>query len=152
VSRRRIAVVSLLTLLLAAAALLGVELGNGAGSYGEEKTRDACSARPAYPGDGIDATLQRIAIAGLYGAACELGASREELVLSFEPSLAPSDIRWSHETIERAVRSGLLRAINDADERGSLPGFAAFILREIVERAPIDWLLDRAGDIAGLFG
>jgi hypothetical protein len=136
----------------AAAVLIAVELGNGASSYGEREQQDPCTAQVQYPGDGLDPALQRIAISGLYGAACELGTTREELVLSFDPDLAPTEIRWDQETIERAVRSGLVRAVDDAEDRGSLPGFAAFILRELVERAPIDWLLDRAGDLSDLFG
>ena len=45
-----------------------------------------CTASPdTYPGDGIDATVQRIALGGLNGAACELGTSREGLVLSLDP-------------------------------------------------------------------
>jgi hypothetical protein len=150
--RRRSALAALAAILAAAAALIAVELGRGAPSYGELESRDACAARVGFPGDGADATIQRIAISGLYGAACELGATREELILSFVPSVATAEIRWDRETIARAVRGGLVRAIDDAEARGSLPGFAALILREIVQRAPIDWLLDRAGDLADLFG
>jgi hypothetical protein len=138
-------------LLAAAAVLLAVELAGGAAGYGEDATQDACTAHAEYPGSGLDATLQRIVLDGLYGAACELGTTREQLVLSFDPNLSSSEIRWDHATIERAVRSGLVRAIDDAEERASLPGFAAAVLRAVVERAPIEWLLDRAGSLGGLF-
>lgn len=145
------AVGTLVALLAAAGALLAVDLGRGAAGYGETASRDACTARADYPGEGLDPALQRIALNGLYGAACELGASREELVLSFVPSVSQKEIRWDNETIQAAVRGGVIRAIDDAEERDSLPGWAATILREIVSRAPVEWLLDRAGDIAGLF-
>ena len=46
----------------------------------------------------------------------------------------------------------MLKAVDDAEERGSLPGVAAFLLREVIERAPIDWLINGAGELADLFG
>ena len=57
---------------------------------------------------------------------------------------------WDDETIERASR-GLLGAIDDAEQRGSLNGVVAAILRPIVERAPVQWLIDGGQGIAGLF-
>jgi hypothetical protein len=145
------AVAALAALLAAAVALIVVEIVNGAGDYGTVQSADPCTVQEDFPGEGLDGTLQRIALSGLNGAACELGATRAELVLSFAPSVAPKPIEWDDETIERAVRNGLLKSIDDAEERDSLPGFAAFILREIVERAPIDWLIDGAQELADLF-
>jgi hypothetical protein len=146
------ALAGLVALVAAAAVLVGIELGNGASSYGALQSRDACTATVHFPGTGLDATLQRIALSGLNGAACELGTTREELVLSFVPSATQTKIRWDRPTIERATRKGLLRAIDDARDRGSIGGITAFILRQVVERAPLGWLLDKAGTIASLFG
>jgi hypothetical protein len=87
---------------------------------------------------------------GLDGAACELGATREELVLSLPPGSGTGEA-WDDATIERAVRAGLLEAIDDAEQRGSLGAVAALALREIVERAPVGWLVDGAQGLAGLF-
>ena len=91
-------------------------------------------------------------LSGLNGAACELGATRAELILSFAPSVAPKPIEWDNETIERSVRSGLLNAIEDAEERGDIGDITAAILREVVERAPIDWLIRGGQELADLFG
>lgn len=137
-------------LLAATLVLLAIEIASGAGDYGTLRSKNPCTAAVDYPGEGLDATLQRIALSGLYGAACELRTTREELVLSFVPSVSRAPIEWDRETIERAVEAGLLRAIDDARDRGALPAFAAAILREIVRRAPIDWLLDRAGILRDL--
>ncbi|MCI0634776.1 MAG: hypothetical protein L0206_12795 [Actinobacteria bacterium] len=142
---------ALLALLLAGAALVAVELADGAADAGELAVRDPCEPRPPFPGQGLDATLQRIVLDGLDGAACELGASREELVLSLEPLSTTQPIRWDDETIERALRAGLLEAIDDAELRGSLNAIVATILREVVERAPVQWLIDGGQGIAGLF-
>jgi hypothetical protein len=146
------AVAALAALVAAAAALIVVELVNGAAEYGTVESADPCTVQEDFPGDGLDATLQRIALSGLNGAACELGVTRAELVLSFAPSVAPKPIEWDDETIELAVRNGLLKAVDDAEERESLPGWAAFILREVVERAPIGWLIDGAQELGDLFG
>ena len=141
---RRAALVVLALLLAGAGLLLGLELAAGARDYGTSASRPPCAPHPAYPGDGLDATLQRIVLDGLSGAACELGATREELVLSLAPStVRPKDIRWDDATIQRAVRSGLVRAIDDAEDRGSLPGPVATVLRAAAERAPVAFLVER---------
>jgi hypothetical protein len=136
---------------LAAVALLAVELGKGALSYGESTVSDPCEGRASFSGEGFDATLQRIVLDGLDGAACELGATREELVLSFDPSLG-ANVPWDRPTIERAVRAGLLRAIDEAEERGTLGGLEARILREVVRRAPLEWLIEGGTSLADLLG
>jgi len=149
VSERRQGWVALALLGLAAVALLAVELGKGALSYGESTVADPCEARAFFPGEGLDATLQRIVLDGLDGAACELGTTREDLALSFEPSLG-ADVRWDRTTIERAVRAGLLGAIDDAKERGSLGDREAVLLREIVRRAPLQWLIEGGTSLTDL--
>lgn len=150
-SERRQGWLALGLLGLAAVALLAVELGKGALSYGESTVADPCGKRASFPGEGFDATLQRIVLDGLDGAACELGATREELVLSFDPSLA-GDVPWDRPTIERAVRAGLLRAVADAEERGSLGDIEARLLRELIRRVPIELLIEGGTSLADLLG
>jgi hypothetical protein len=149
---RSAATAALVALLVGAAVLLGVELANGAADAGALAVGDPCEERAAFPGQGLDATLQRIVLDGLDGAACELGTTREGLVLSLSPSSALDEIPWDDETIERALRAGLLQAIDAAEQRGSLNGILAFALREVVERAPIQWLVDGGQGIVNLFG
>jgi hypothetical protein len=151
VTRRARAIAALVALFAGAALLIVLEFANGAADAGSLAVRDPCAARPAYPGEGLDAVLQRIVLDGLDGAACELGASREELVLSLAPT-SEADIRWDDATIERAVRAGLLGAIDDAEQRGSLNGIVAALLRQLVQRAPVEWLIDGGQGLAGLFG
>lgn len=144
-------IVALVVLLCAAVALIGVELGKGALDYGEATVADPCQPRAPFPGDGFDATIQRIALDGLDGAACSLDTTREEFVLSFAPETGVDPIEWDRETIEKALRAGLLEAIDDAEERDGIPGFLATIMREVVDRAPLDWLIEGGGQIADLF-
>src|SRR5207342_1282090 len=113
------------------------EFANGAADAGTLAIRDPCEPRSAYPGEGLDAVLQRIVLDGLDGAACELGTTREELVLSLAPGSGVEPIPWDDETIETAVRAGLLEAIDDAEQRGSVNGIVAALMRQVVERAPV---------------
>lgn len=150
-TRRKTAIAALVVLVVGAVGLIGVELANGAADSGTLAVRDPCEPRPAYPGEGLDAVLQRIVLDGLDGAACELRTTREELVLSLAPSASTGGpIRWDDETIEQAVRAGLFEAIDDAEQRGSLNGIVAALLRQVVERAPVQWLIDGGQELADL--
>jgi hypothetical protein len=80
-------------------------------------------------------------LSGLNGAACDLGTTREALVLSLAPNSGFAEVHWDRPTAERALRSGFNRSIDDAVKRGSLPGWGAAVLRVIVDRAPLDLLL-----------
>lgn len=128
------------TLAFAAVALIAVELAVGGWSYGSSATKDACRARASFSGGGVDATVQRVVQDGLYGAACRLGTTREELVLSLVPG-AGETRRWDRKTIANAVRGGLVRALDEAQERGDVNALVAGLLRGAIERAPLDWLL-----------
>lgn len=151
-TRRQLAIAALVALVMGATGLIGGELANGAADAGALAVRDPCEPRSGYPGEGLDAVLQRIVLDGLDGAACELGTTREELVLSLAPSSSADPSPWDDETIERALRAGLLEAIDDAEQRGSVNGIVAAFLRQVVERAPVQWLIDGGQGIAGLFG
>jgi hypothetical protein len=76
--------------------------------------------------------------------------TREELVLSFEPGTTKSGPRWDRHTIEAAVRAGMLRALDEAQGRGDVPGFLAPFLRQLVEKAPLDTLIHGAFSLPGL--
>jgi MFS family permease len=126
--------------------LVVLEFRAGANDYGKRTFVDPCNA-PADPyplGHGIDGTLQRISLSAIDGAACKLGTSREELVLSLD-SQGPfgNEVRWTRSTLEDALRAGLVQAISDADHRNTIPGFVATGLKFLAERAPIDWVLGR---------
>jgi MFS family permease len=127
-----------------AIAFVAVEWKGGAQDFGRYEAADPCAAGPdTYPGQGLDNTVQRIALGGLNGAACDLGTSREELILSLDPKSGIGDVTWDRDTAAKAIQSGTSRAIDDAVDRGTLPSWAGRALRFVVERAPIQWLLDK---------
>jgi predicted MFS family arabinose efflux permease len=127
-------------LALVAVTLLAAELALGGLRYGTARLADPCTAKPAFEGGGIDGAVQRFALSGLAGAACSLGTSREELVLSFSPSTRDGAVRWDKATIDRALRAGLDRASHDTAGGGFLGTALAFALREIVAN-PVGWFL-----------
>jgi hypothetical protein len=137
-------------LLAAVLALVAVELGKGAAEEPGPKLANPCHSRPGQSG-GFDATVQRIVLDGLDGAACRLHTTREELVLSLAPETGVRR-RWDEHTIELAVRAGLLEAVDRAEQRGDVPGFAAPLLRRLVESAPIDQLVRGGIRLSGLLG
>lgn len=140
--RRGAAVAVAVVLCAGVVALLVVERSEGAADYGSRALMNPCSA-PAdpRPGGGLDASIQRIVLSGLNGAACDLGTTRETLVLSLAPGSAFDDVTWDRATAERALRRGLERAIDDAEDRGTLPAWVARAAHLVVDRAPLSFLL-----------
>jgi hypothetical protein len=140
----------LVALLLAGVALVAIELGMGALSEPSPKIADPCQPREGRSG-GFDATVQRIVLDGLDGAACRLHTTREELVLSIGGSeLAPR--RWDEHTIEVALRAGLVHAVDQAEHRGDVPGFLAPALRGLVQRLPLEQLIRGEFSLSDLLG
>ena len=141
----------LAALLAAVLALVAVEFGKGAAEEPGPKIANPCHGRAPRAGGGLDATVQRIVLDGLDGAACRLHTSREELVLSLAPETGVRR-RWSDHTIEVALRAGMLRAVDEADRRGDIPGFATPFVRQLVEKAPLDKLVRGGISLSNLFG
>jgi hypothetical protein len=140
----------LVALLLSGAALVGVELGRGALDEPAPKIADPCHPREGRTG-GLDATVQRIVLDGLDGAACRLHTTREELVLSLGGGVGVTR-RWDEHTIEVALRAGLLRSVDAAEQRGDVPSFLAPALRQLVESAPLDKLVRGGIGLSDFFG
>ena len=136
----RAAKATLVALLRAAVALFGVELGRGALTYGSAKIENPCRFR-TFEGSGLDATVQRIVLDGLDGAACRLGVSREVLVLSLAGGGGFPHANLDRARIEPALRASMLEAVGRAEKRGDVPGFLAPLLRRAIESAPLDALI-----------
>jgi MFS family permease len=142
-SRRMSSVVGIGAIGVVALGLVAFEMRDGAHT-GEFVAEDPCTAAPdPFPGNGLDASIQRIALSTLNGAACELGTTRERLVLSLDPKSSFDDVSWDRDTMETALRSGAHRAIDDANDRNTMPGWAAAALGFVVDHAPIGWLVER---------
>jgi hypothetical protein len=151
---RRSRALPLLVALGAVAAVLLPYLALGGGSYEPAPVADPCVQREwRDPGD-LQAVLEQIVLSALDGAACELGVSREDLVLAVrdEESLdAFADEHGiSRAEAEQAVEDGLERAIADAEAADALPAFVASLVRGVVDAVPPWALLDALESLRGL--
>jgi hypothetical protein len=139
---------------VASAALVGTYLALGGASYAPAKVADPCAARDWRDPGGFQEVVEQIVLSSLDGAACELGVSREEVVLAFESRRTRERFAREHgiddSELERLVRAGLVRAVDDAEQADALNGTTADLLRGVVSRIPVEDLLNLPGVLPGL--
>ena len=116
----------------------------GGGSFEPTPVADPCQARERAEAEGLGETIERIALHAVDHVACDLGVSREELVLAlrsedtFDAFTAEHDIERAE--AEDAIQTGLVRAVDEAEEDGTLPGLIAPLVRRAAENVP-PWLI-----------
>jgi hypothetical protein len=139
---------------VAAVALVVAYLALGGASYAPAQVADPCVPRDWRDPQGIEEVAEQIALSGLDGAACELGVSREEMVLALANSESRERFAREHgisdERLEQLVREGLLRAIDDAEQADALNPTIADLLRGIARNVPVDELLNLLDRLPGL--
>jgi hypothetical protein len=108
-----------------------------------------CEARQPFDGQGLDATVQRVVLEGLDGAACKLGTTREQFVLSLSPA---SRRPWNRDTIETAVREGLVHAVDAESRQGHIPALLVPLLRRLVLSTPVEKLIQGSISLGSLLG
>ena len=144
----------LIVALGAVVAVLVPYLALGGASFEPTPVADPCVVREWRAPGGVTTVLEQVALSALDGAACELGVSREDLVLAVadEASLDAFAIEngISRAEAERAVENGLERALDDAEEADALPGFVASLARRTVESLPPWLVLDTLERLQGL--
>lgn len=138
-----------------AVALLTIYLAAGGASYEPEQVRDPCEPRPWRSPGSLQEVAEQFSLSALDGAACELRVSREVLArgLATEESRERFTRRYriGERRLEAAVRAGLVRAVDDAERAGALPGFAVAPLRALAERIPVEEAIALIQDARGLF-
>jgi hypothetical protein len=149
---RRVA--PLLASLAAGACLVGGYLALGGTSFEPARVADPCRTREWRDPGGLEETLEQIVLSGLDGAACELGVSREELVLAIgsEGSLEAfaEERGLERRDAEQAVQRGLVRAVDDAEEADAISGGVASLARRAIGSVPPWLLLDLLDRLASL--
>jgi hypothetical protein len=135
------------------AAVLVPYVALGGASYDPTPVADPCTPRDwRDPGD-LQAVLEQIALSALDGAACELGVSREDLVLAVRDEESLDAFADEHgisgAEAERAVEDGLERAVDDAEEAGALSGFFAELVARALDAVPPWLLLDALERLGG---
>ncbi len=136
------------------AALVLAYAALGGGSYSPTATADPCAPRAWRAPDGTQEAIEQIALSTADGAACELGVTREDLVLALA---SDSDLdRFADENdlsrgdAEAAIREGLVRAVDDAEDADAVPAGTARLLRGIATRLPIGLVLAVVRGASGL--
>jgi hypothetical protein len=136
--------------IVASLLLVGAYLAAGGSSYEPKKVQDPCNPRPWSNPQSLSQIANQFTISALDGAACQLGVSRETLARAlatpegrerFEKRYGVDD-----EKLAKAVRAGLVRAIDDAEEAGALPSLIAVPLRQTVKSIPLDQAIEFIND------
>ena len=140
---------------VAATGLVALYLVLGGGSYEPTPVADPCEPREWRDPQGIEESAQQFGLSALDGAACELGVTRETLAVALATPESRAEFAASHgindAELEAAVRAGVKRGIDDAEEAGALPSFVASGLRAIAARLPVDEAVALIQDGSELF-
>jgi hypothetical protein len=138
----------------ASLALVLAYLAAGGSSYEPAKVQDPCQPRPWRDPEGLGQLAEQFSLSALDGAACRLGVSRETLAraLATPASRERFARRYGIDDAElaRAVRAGLLRAVDDAERAGALNPLLAAPLRATLRRIPIDQAIELVQDARSL--
>ena len=147
--------------IVASAVLVVTSLALGGASYEPQPVQDPCQPRPWRSPDSIDDLAQQLTLSALDGAACELHVSRETIVLALGSPEGRAKFA-NDPRLAEALRAGLVRAVDDAERAGAIPGIVADGLRELIQRLPADQLiasvrnaatlLEQAGPLLGPLG
>ena len=127
---------------LAAIVLVAVHLAAGGGAYEVADPPDPCADRQIVERDGTLETVERIGLRAVGVAACQLGVSREGLLLSLARDRRLPEGVDAEEAAD-AFRMGAGEAIADEQQAGRLGLAEALLLRQAVEVLPVDQLLGR---------
>jgi hypothetical protein len=144
------------TAIVLSLALVGIYLAAGGSSYTPEKSQDPCQHRAWTDPESLGEIANQFSISALDGAACQLGVTREALARALATPEARERFAERYdigeEELARAVRAGLLRAIDDAEEAGALSPFIAGPLRGTIEDIPLDQAIELINNADSLLG
>ena len=129
-----------------AVALVGVYLALGGASYAPAAVADPCAPREERNPKGFEQVAEQIVLSALDGVACELGVSREKVVLAFSSRASLERFAREHgksnDDLETLARAGLTRALDDAERAKQIDPRLADLVRGLAARVPLSQLLD----------
>jgi AcrR family transcriptional regulator len=139
----------------ASAALVVLYLALGGSSYAPSAVQDPCDPRPWRDPSSVEEAAEQFTLSGLDGAACELHVSREALAVALASETSREQFAQSHgisdAEFEDAVRAGVIRAIDDAENAGALSPIVATPLRVAAANLPVDEAIALIQDASGVF-
>jgi hypothetical protein len=138
------------------AILVGAYLAAGGSSYTPEKVQNPCEPRPWSNPQSLGEIANQFTVSALDGAACKLGVTREALARALATPEGRERFKEKYgiddKKLAQAVRAGLVRAIDDAEEAGALSPLIANPLRETVQRIPLDQAIEFINDAESFLG
>ena len=141
--------------IVASLLLVGVYIAAGGLDNGPDKAADPCDARPWTDPQNVEEAAQQFALSAADGAACELGVSREELTRSIADEQARQEFLDENDIsdaqLEDALRAGLNRAVDDAENAGALSPLAAIGIRAAIRVMPMSVMIDLLENADGIF-
>lgn len=146
----------LLIVVSAAASLVLVlaYLAAGGSDYAPATVQDPCEPREWRNPEGLDEIAEQFSLSALDGAACELGVTRETLAraLATPETRERFTERYGIDDAElaRAIRAGLLRAVDDAERAEELPSVLADPLRSTLRQIPTEQAIELIQDARAL--
>lgn len=136
--------------------LVGAYLAAGGSSYEPAKVQDPCQPREWSNPQNLGQIANQFTISALDGAACKLGVSREALARALATPQARERFTKRYgiddEKLAKAIRAGLVRAVDDAEEAGALNPLIAGPLREIVQQIPLEQAIEIINNAKGFLG
>jgi hypothetical protein len=136
--------------IVASVLLVGAYLAAGGSSYEPAKVQDPCQPREWSDPETLGQIANQFTNSALDGAACQLGVSRETLAQALATPEARERFTERYgiddEKLGRAIRAGLVRAVDDAEEAGALSPLLAVPLREALQRIPLDQAIEIVND------
>ncbi|MBS1879961.1 MAG: hypothetical protein JST31_10635 [Actinobacteria bacterium] len=141
--------------ILASLLLVGAYFAAGGASYEPLQTQDPCKPRPWRDPEGLQQIAEQFSLSALDGAACQLGVSRETLAQALASPEAREKFAKKYgiddEKLAKAIRAGLIRAVDDAEEAGALTPILAVPLRGALEQMPLEEAIELVKDGRKLF-
>lgn len=140
--------------IVASLVLVGAYLAAGGSSYEPEQVQNPCKPRPWSNPQSLGEIANQFTISALDGAACQLGVSREALARALATPEGRERFRKRYgitdAKLARAVRAGLVRAVDDAEEAGALSPILAAPLRETLQHIPLKEAIEIIQNAKGL--
>jgi hypothetical protein len=142
--------------IVASLVLVGAYLAAGGSSYEPEKVQSPCQPRPWSDPQNLGQIANQFTISALDGAACKLGVTRETLARALATPEARERFKQRYgiddEKLAKAIRAGLVRAVDDAEEAGALPSLIAGPLRDAVQNIPLEQAIEIVNNAESFLG
>ena len=143
--------------IVAALVLVGVYLAAGGSSYTPAKTADPCKpravARPAGPARrSPSSSRSRPSTAPPVSSGSAARRLARALATPEAREQLHRALRHQRRELAKAIRAGLLRAVDDAEEAGALSPLIGTPLRRTIESIPLDQAIELVNDASSALG